>query len=667
MHNTRKVLDDLIWVGADDRRLACFEGVYAVPDGVSYNSYLLLDDKTVLFDTCDKAVGPQFIENVAYGLQGRKLDYLVIHHMEPDHAATLEDIYLRYPGVQIICNDKIKNLIAQFFNTDMSAQITTVKPGDILSTGHHELTFVMAPMVHWPEVMFSYDKTAGILFSADAFGTFGALNGHLFADEVDFFRDYLDEARRYYTNIVGKYGMQVQNVLKKAGELTINYVCPLHGFVWRKNFADYLEKYDAWSSYRPEVKGVCIAYASVYGHTENMANILAGKLSEKGVAVEMFDTSVIPASNILSACFKYSHLVFASTTYNAGIYVTMENLLHDIVNHNLQKRKIAILENGSWAPTAGRLMTEMLSKIPNTTFLANPVTIKSAVKEDTLVQLEQLAELIADDINPDRHNVVPTPVIMNRAEVNNDAFMKFTYGVEIVTTHYNNADYGCVINTAMQVAAGDEKKVAVSVINKNYTKEMIEKAGVFNVSVLTEEVPFSLLEQFGFHSGRDTDKFANAEYNTRSNNGVRYIPVYTNAYFSCEVLYKIDLGASTLFVGKVIEADKLSDQPSCSYGYYHAHIKPKKKAEPEQKEGWRCKVCGYFYEGKELPADFVCPLCKHGPEDFEYVPAVTVKKKKGFICKVCGYFEEFDGDKLPDDYVCPICHHGPEDFEPAEM
>ena len=667
MHNTRKVLDDLIWVGADDRRLACFEGVYAVPDGVSYNSYLLLDDKTVLFDTCDKAVGPQFIENVAYGLQGRKLDYLVIHHMEPDHAATLEDIYLRYPGVQIICNDKIKNLIAQFFNTDMSAQITTVKPGDILSTGHHELTFVMAPMVHWPEVMFSYDKTAGILFSADAFGTFGALNGHLFADEVDFFRDYLDEARRYYTNIVGKYGMQVQNVLKKAGELTINYVCPLHGFVWRKNFADYLEKYDAWSSYRPEVKGVCIAYASVYGHTENMANILAGKLSEKGVAVEMFDTSVIPASNILSACFKYSHLVFASTTYNAGVYVTMENLLHDIVNHNLQNRKIAILENGSWAPTAGRLMTEMLSKIPNTTFLANPVTIKSAVKEDTLDQLEQLAELIADDINPDRHNVVAAPVIMNKAEVNNDAFMKFTYGVEIVTTRYNNADYGCVINTAMQVAAGDEKKVAVSVINKNYTKEMIEKAGVFNVSVLTEEVPFSLLEQFGFHSGRDTDKFAKAEYNTRSSNGVRYIPVYTNAYFSCEVLYKIDLGASTLFVGKVIEADKLSDQPSCSYGYYHAHIKPKKKAEPEQKEGWRCKVCGYFYEGKELPADFVCPLCKHGPEDFEYVPAVTVKKKKGFICKVCGYFEEFDGDKLPDDYVCPICHHGPEDFEPAEM
>ncbi|MBO4218968.1 MAG: FprA family A-type flavoprotein, partial [Erysipelotrichaceae bacterium] len=350
MHNTRRVLDDLLWVGADDRRLSCFEGVYDVPNGVSYNSYLLLDEKTVLFDTCDHAVEVQFLENVAYGLNGRKLDYLVIHHMEPDHAATLEALYLRYPEVTIVCNAKIATLISQFFATDMSASIRTVNEGDTLNTGKHELTFVNAPMVHWPEVMFSYDKTDGILFSADAFGTFGALNGHLFADEVDFFRDYVDEARRYYTNIVGKYGPQVQSVLKKAATLNIRYVCPLHGFVWRRNFGDFLEKYDVWSSYRPEVKGVCLAYASVYGHTENMINILAGKLSEKGIPVEMFDTSVIPASHILSACFKYSHLVFASTTYNAGIFVTMEALLHDIVNHSLRNRRIALLENGSWGP-----------------------------------------------------------------------------------------------------------------------------------------------------------------------------------------------------------------------------------------------------------------------------------------------------------------------------
>ncbi|MBQ6654869.1 MAG: flavin reductase [Erysipelotrichaceae bacterium] len=668
MHNTRRVLDDLLWVGADDRRLSCFEGVYDVPNGVSYNSYLLLDEKTVLFDTCDHAVEVQFLENVAYGLNGRKLDYLVVHHMEPDHAATLEALYLRHPEVTIVCNAKIATLIDQFFETDMSAHIKTVNEGDILNTGKHELTFVNAPMVHWPEVMFSYDKTDGILFSADAFGTFGALNGHLFADEVDFFRDYVDEARRYYTNIVGKYGPQVQNVLKKAGSLDIRYVCPLHGFVWRRNFADFLEKYDAWSSYRPEVKGVCLAYASVYGHTENMINILAGKLSEKGIPVEMFDTSVIPASHILSACFKYSHLVFASTTYNAGIFVTMEALIHDIVNHSLRNRRIALLENGSWGPTSGRLMHELLEKLPGVSFINEPLTIKSAVKPETLDQLEALAETIAEEIRPSRKaESAPAPVINNTLEVANEAFFNFTYGVEIVTTRVNGTDYGCVINTAMQVAAGDEKKVAISVINQNHTRKMIEESGVFNVSVLTEEVPFSLLERFGFHSGRDTDKFEGLDYDNRTANGVRYIPEYTNAIFSCEVIHSVDLGASTLFVGKVIEAVKLSDKPSCTYGYYHAHIKPKKKAEPEQKEGWRCKVCGYFYEGKDLPEDFICPLCNHGAEEFEYVPAVTVKKKRGFICQVCGHFEETDADRLPDDYLCPICNHGPEDFEPAEQ
>jgi flavorubredoxin/flavin reductase (DIM6/NTAB) family NADH-FMN oxidoreductase RutF/rubredoxin len=587
--------------------------------------------------------------------------------MAPDPAAPLDALYQRPPEVTIVCNGKIAALISQFFDTDMSQHIKTVSEGDTLSTGRHELTFVNAPMVHWPEVMMSYDKTDGILFTADAFGTFGALNGHLFADEVDFFRDYLDEARRYYTNIVGKYGPQVQSILKKASALDIKYVCPLHGFVWRSHFGDFLEKYDAWSSYRPEVRGVCLAYASVYGHTENMANILAGKLSEKGIPVEMFDASVIPASHILAACFKYSHLVFAATTYNAGIFVTMENLLHDIVNHSLRNRRVALLENGSWGPTSGKLMHDLLSKLPGVEFIKEPITIRSAVKKETLPQLEELAETIAQDIRPNRQPAAPAPVISNVLEVANEAFFNFTYGVEIVTTRVNGKDYGCVINTAMQVSAGDEKKVAISVINQNHTRKMIEEAGVFNVSVLTEEVPFSLLERFGFHSGKDTDKFAGLPYDVRTANSVRYIPEYTNAIFSCEVIHSVDLGASTLFVGKVIEATRLSEKPSCTYGYYHAHIKPKKKAEPEQKEGWRCKVCGYFYEGKELPADFICPLCKHGAEEFEYVPAVTVQKKRGFICKVCGYFEETDADRLPDDYTCPICHHGPEDFEPAEQ
>lgn len=398
MYCTRKVLDDLIWVGADDRRLACFEGVYGVPDGVSYNSYLLLDEKTVLFDTVDKAVGPTFFENVAHALGGRGLDYLLISHMEPDHAATVESITLRYPEAKIICNAKIKTMLAQFFSSDLSERLYLVKEGDSLSTGRHELSFVMAPMVHWPEVMMTYDKTDKILFSADAFGTFGALNGRLFADEGDFMAEQLDEARRYYTNIVGKYGPQVQAVLKKAGGLEIAYVCPLHGPVWRRDFGKFLEKYLLWSSYTPEEKSVMLAYASVYGHTENAANILAAKLVERGVRVRMYDSSVTPASYILSEAFRCSHLVFAATTYNAGIFVTMENLLHDIANHNLQGRKIAVMENGSWAPTSGKQMRDILSPLKNTEFIGENIAIRSALAEEQLAVLDTLADAIAADI-----------------------------------------------------------------------------------------------------------------------------------------------------------------------------------------------------------------------------------------------------------------------------
>jgi flavorubredoxin len=398
MHCTRKVTSDLTWVGADDRRLSCFEGVYGVPDGVSYNSYLLQDEKTVLFDTCDKAVFEVFLENVDYALEGRKLDYLVIDHMEPDHAATVELLVRCHPGVKIVCNAKIQKMLTQFFNYDFSSDVLLVKEGDTLSTGRHELTFVMAPMVHWPEVMFTFDKTDGILFSADAFGTFGALNGRLFADETDFFNDDLNEARRYYTNIVGKYGQQVQMALKKAAGLDIKLVCPLHGYVWRQDFGRYLEKYQLWSTYEPEEKGVLIAYASVYGHTANAANILACKLCDRGIKVKMYDTSVTPASYILSDSFKYSHLVFASTTYNNGIFVNMEDLLHDIVNHNLQNRKVAIIENGSWAPASGKLMREEISKMKNMEIIGDGIKLLSALKEDQLSQIDALADAIAESI-----------------------------------------------------------------------------------------------------------------------------------------------------------------------------------------------------------------------------------------------------------------------------
>ena len=398
MHCTRKVQDDLLWVGADDRRLACFEGVYGVPDGVSYNSYLLLDEKTVLFDTVDKAVYSVFLENLAFALGGRRLDYLVVHHMEPDHAATLELVAERYPEATIVCNAKIQTMLRQFFPMDLSERLLVVKEGDSLKTGRHELRFVMAPMVHWPEVMMSYDSTDKILFTADAFGTFGALNGRLFADETDFFAEDVDEARRYYTNIVGKYGVQVQTVLKKAAELELDYICPLHGFVWRRDFGPYLEKYRLWSSYAPEERSVMIAYASVYGHTANAANILAARLAEKGVRVRMYDTSVTPASYIVSDAFRCSHLVFAATTYNNGVFVTMENLLHDIANHNLQGRKIALIENGSWSPTSGKLMREMLAPLKNTEFIGEELRLLSALKEEQLEQLKALAAVIAESV-----------------------------------------------------------------------------------------------------------------------------------------------------------------------------------------------------------------------------------------------------------------------------
>ena len=663
MYCTRKVTDDLTWVGADDRRLACFEGVYGVPDGVSYNSYLLLDEKTVLFDTVDKAVSRSFFENIAHTLGGRGLDYLVISHMEPDHAATVEELTLRYPDLTIICNAKIKTMLGQFFELSDSLNYHIVAEGDTFSSGKHSFTFVMAPMVHWPEVMMTYDLTDKILFSADAFGTFGALNGHLFNDEVDFFSDYLSEARRYYTNIVGKYGAQVQAVLKKAAGLELNYVCPLHGFVWRSHFGDFLEKYLQWSSYTPEVKGVMIAYASVYGHTENTVNILACKLAERGVPVRVYDTSVTPASYIVSDAFRYSHLVFASTTYNAGIFVTMESLIQDIVNHNLCGRKIALLENGSWAATSGKLMREQLSKLKNTEFIGETFSIKSDIKEPQLTELCALADAIAADVRPE---VKVTESAKTASEVDNDVFTKFSYGVEVLTTRTDGVDYGCIINTAGQVASCDPKKITISVIKKNNTCDMVMKAGKFNISILTEETPYSLFQHFGFQSGRDVDKFADCEYDERTANGIRYIPKYTNAVLSCEVIDVKDVETQMLYIANVVEAKVLSGDKSCTYAYYHAHIKPKKNPAPEPKEGYVCKVCGYFHEGSELPDDFVCPLCKHGKDDFEHVVPAPVKKRKGYVCTVCGHFEPCEGE-LPEGYVCPLCHHGREDFEPAEQ
>ena len=541
MYNYRKVQEDLYWIGANDRRLAMFEGVYSVPDGVSYNAYVLLDEKTVLFDTVDKAVSKVFFENLAAVLDGRKLDYVIVHHMEPDHSAVLADVVLRYPEVKIVCNAATRTMIRQFFDFDLDSRWVEAKEGEVFSTGRHNFCFVKAPMVHWPEVMVSYDTTDGILFSADAFGTFGALNGALFADEVDFDRDYLDEARRYYTNIVGKYGTQVTALLTKASMLEINLVCPLHGFVWRKNISYFVDKYLHWASYAPEESGVVIAYASVYGNTENAADILAVKLREKGVKTVMFDVSVTPASDIIAAVFKYSHLVLAATTYNAGIFVCMEAFLSDLVAHNIQNRTVALIENGSWAPTSGGLMRKMLEKCKNMTILDNALTIRSSLKDGQLGALEALADSVAATVPMPRE--VPAPVA---GTVDNGAMFKLSYGLFVLTAREGDKDNGCIINTAGQLT-DNPKRIQIAVNKANYTHDMILRTGVFNVSVLSQDAPFKVFQQFGFCSGRDTDKFAGCGYDCRTVNGVRYVPENTNAVISGRVISATDYGTHTLF------------------------------------------------------------------------------------------------------------------------
>ena len=397
MHCVKKVTDDLYWIGGSDRRLALFENVYPIPRGVSYNSYVLLDEKTVLL--VDASISGLFFENLEYVLNGRTLDYLIVNHMEPDHCAVIGDVVRRYPDVKLVCNAKTVPMLKQFFNFPVEDRTVIVKEMDTLCTGKHTFAFVMAPMVHWPEAMVSYDTVDKILFSADGFGTFGAINGNLFADEVNFERDWLDDARRYFINIVGKYGVQVQNLLKKAATLEIKMICPLHGPVWRENLGWFIEKYDTWSSYKPEDQAVMIAYASIYGNTENAAEILASKLADKGVKnIAMYDVSVTDPSVIVSESFRCSHLVFAAPSYNGGIFTKMETVLSELKAHSLQNRTVAIMENGTWAPVAGRQMREIFAGMKNIELLEEGVTIRSAVKEAQEASLEALAEKIASSL-----------------------------------------------------------------------------------------------------------------------------------------------------------------------------------------------------------------------------------------------------------------------------
>ncbi len=611
MHCVKQITQDMYWVGGSDRRLALFENVYPIPNGVSYNAYLVLDDQTALIDTVDRSVSEVFFENLEHLLGGRGLDWLIVNHMEPDHCATMSELVLRYPNVKIACNAKALAMIKNYFTFDIDSRATLVKEGDTLSTGRHTFSFVMAPMVHWPEVMVTYDTVDRVLYSADAFGTFGALNGNIFADEVNFETEGLDDARRYYTNIVGKYGTQVQALLKKAEKLDIAMICPLHGPVWRKKLDWFIDKYQKWSTYTPEEEGVMIAYASVYGHTENVANIIASKLADAGVRnVRMYDVSVTHPSVIVSEAFRVSHIVFASTTYNAGIFVNMENALHDIVAHNLQNRTIAIVENGSWAPTAGGLMRELLSRLRNTTILEHGLTVKSALKEGQMAELDELVAALAETL--------PKPEVIEHKPseaVEPNAMFKLSYGLFVLTAKDGDKDNGCIINTASQLTSSPNR-VSIAVNKGNYTHDMILKTGLFNVSILTTDAPFDIFKYYGFQSGKNVNKFPGSGF-PRSRNGLIFITGCTNAFISGKVVEAHDYGTHTLFVADVTEAQVLSSAPSVTYAYYFDNIKPKPPKPAEKKVGWVCKICGYVYEGEELPPDFVCPLCKHGASDFE--------------------------------------------------
>ena len=613
MYCVKKMTDDLYWVGGSDRRLALFENVYPIPNGVSYNAYLLLDEKTVLLDTVDRSIADLFFENVAHVLNGRKLDYVIVNHMEPDHCAVLQDLVLRYPEVKIVCNAKTVTMIRNFFTFDIDSRAVIVKEMDTLCTGRHTFAFVMAPMVHWPEAMVSYDATTKTLFSADAFGTFGALNGNLYADEVNFKTEYLADARRYYTNIVGKYGTQVQALLKKAAAIEIETICPLHGPVWRKDIAWFLDKYVHWATYQPEETAIVIAYASVYGNTENAANILAGMLADKGVRnVKVYDVSATHPSYIVSECFRASHLVFLSTTYNAGMFVNMENLVHDIVHHNLQNRTIALVENGSWAPTAAGLMRAEFQKLKNCTILDEGVSIRSSLKEDQLAQMEALADALVASMPAQK----PVPAQEKPAGlVEQNAMFSLSYGLFVLTARDGAKDNGCIINTVTQLT-DSPKRISIAVNKANLTHDMIVKTGEFNVSVLSNDAPFALFQHYGFQSGRNTDKFAGVQGMARSTNGIYYIPYCTSAFLSAKVTQTVEFETHTLFIADVTEAKLLSNVPSMTYAYYFANFKPK-PAVLQKQTGWVCKICGWVYEGEELPPDIVCPLCKHGAADFE--------------------------------------------------
>lgn len=619
MHNERKISEGFYYIGGSDRRLALFENVYPIPNGVSYNSYLYLDEKTLVLDTVDRSVSDVFYENLAYLLKGRPLDYLVVNHMEPDHAANIGELLLRHPETTIVITEMAKQFLLNFF-PKIEAKFLIVDEGDQLSIGKHKFTFVKAPMVHWPEVMFTYEITEKVLFSADAFGTFGALSGNIFVDYSTF--DFA-EARRYYTNIVGKYGTQVVDVLKKAADIDIRMICPLHGPIHVGNLGRIIEPYQNWATYTPDDKdGIMIAYSSVYGDTANAAEIMASMIVEKGVKnVAVYDVSKTDSSYLISEVFRVHTIVLMATTYNAGVFVKMEDFLHDYANHKIKNRTIAFVENGSWAPAAKANMKRILGDVENTTFIEKSLTIASSLKEEQLSDLEEIATAVVASVRPEEKKAEDGGII------DLSAMFKLSYGLFAVFTQDENGKDNASINNSFFQVADNPGRVMLSVNKKNLTCDTILKTKRFNVSVLDETAAFGVFKRFGFQSGRDADKLADIRDELGvASNGLSYLKKEANAFFSVNVVSEIDCGSHVLFIGEVVESKTLSALPSLTYAYYFAHIKPKpmpssapKVPGAPKRYGWRCRICGYTYEDDPLPPDYICPLCKHPATDFERV------------------------------------------------
>ncbi len=592
-----RITQDVKYVGVNDHKVDLFEGQYKVPDGMSYNSYVIIDEKIAVMDTVDAGFTHEWLDNLEETLDGKKPDYLVVQHMEPDHSGSIAAFAKKYPDAAVVSSVKAFAMMSQFYGIDFEGNRVEVGEGSTLSLGKHTLNFVTAPMVHWPEVIMTYDSTDKILFSADGFGKFGAL---------DVQQDWTDEARRYYIGIVGKYGAQVQAVLKKAAGLDIEHICPLHGPVLSEDLGKYISLYSTWSSYDIETDGIVICYTSVYGNTKKAVEALAQKLREKGCPeVVVNDLARCDMAKAVADAFRYGKLVLATTTYNAEIYPFMREFIDHLTERGFKNRTVAFVENGTWAPLAAKIMKDKLAGCKNLTFAEPVVKIKSAMNSENKEQIDKLSdELCRDYIARSAGNA-------NKSDMT--ALYRIGYGLYVVTSNDGKHDNGLIVNTVAQVS-DNPNRISVTINKANYSHHVIKQTGVLNVNCLSIDAPFRVFEHFGFQSGRNVDKFEGIT-TTKSDNGLVILPEYINAVMSLKVEDYVDLGSHGMFICSITEARVMSDRETMTYTYYQNNVKP--KPQTEGKKGWVCKICGYIYEGDELPEDFICPLCKHGAADFE--------------------------------------------------